>query len=177
MSQRESVIMIRLLIKNNHDQYRNSKQINKILIDFVTKAFSSNFQFLLLDLLNKTNVQIQKTHDEFMTSKIKIKKNLNDTQLMKLDVNDFDSDNQNDVAQFTEINSVDHENDVEMFVIDFVKSRVRKTSKKFSDKKYYSFKKIKIVEHKSSSNTQNTKNEKEIDSKTKLISYQFKNNC
>ena len=112
-----------------------------------------------------------------MTSKIKIKKNLNDTQFMKLDVNDFDSDNQNDVAQFTEINPVDHENDVEMSVIGFVKSRACKTSKKFSDKKYYSFKKIKIVEYKFSSNTQNTKNEKETDSKTKLISYQFENNC
>ena len=111
-----------------------------------------------------------------MTSKMKIKKNLNDTQFMKLDVNDFDSDNQNDVAQFTEINSVDHENDVEMFVIDFVKSRARKASKKFNDKKYYSFKKIKIIEHKSSSNTQNTENEKKTDSETELIPYQFKNN-
>ena len=169
--------MTRLLIKNSHDQYRDFKQINKILIDFVIKAFSSDFRFLLLDLLNKANVQIQKTHDEFMTSKVKIKKNLNDTQFMKLDANDFDSDNQNDVTQFTEVNPVDHEDDVEMSIIDSVKSRARKTSKKFSDKRYYPFKKIKIVEHEPSSNTQNMKNEKEADSETELISYQFENNC
>ena len=106
-----------------------------------------------------------------MTSKMKIKKNLNDTQFMKLDVNDFDSDNHNNVTQFTEINPVDHENDVEMSVIDSVKSRARKTSKKFSDKKYYPFKKIKIIEHEFSSNAQNMKNEREIDLKTELISY------
>ena len=96
---------------------------------------------------------------------------------MKLDADDFDSDNQNNVAQFTEINFVDHEDDVEMFVIDFVKSRARKISKRFNNKKYYLFKKIKVVEHEPSSNTQNTENEREIDSKTELISYQFEDNC
>ena len=131
----------------------------------------------MLNLLNKINVQIQKTYNEFMTSKMKIKKNLNDTQFMKLDADDFNFDNQNNVTQFIEINSVDHENNVEMFVINFVKSHTRKFLKKFNDKKYYSFKKIKIVEHKSSSNTQNMKNKRKIDLKTKLISHQFENNC
>ena len=43
MSQREPVVMIQLLIKNSHDQYKNFKQIDKILIDFVIKIFLSDF--------------------------------------------------------------------------------------------------------------------------------------
>ena len=55
--------VIKLIIKNNHDQYRTFQQIDKIIFDLITKFFFVDVQKLIVKFFNEINHQIQKNHD------------------------------------------------------------------------------------------------------------------
>ena len=54
--------MIRLITQNSHDQYRDSKQVDKAVFDVATRSFSIEIQELIVKLLNEANPQIQEAH-------------------------------------------------------------------------------------------------------------------
>jgi hypothetical protein len=64
------VTVIRLVTMNSHDQWRDSKQLDKSVVDSATRAFSSEFQELLIKLLNEANVQVRNAHESVKGRKI-----------------------------------------------------------------------------------------------------------
>ena len=62
MSQKEIVQIIRLLIKNFHDQYRNAKQTNKTVLNLAIRSFFVEIKQFLIRFLNEINLYVQKIH-------------------------------------------------------------------------------------------------------------------
>jgi hypothetical protein len=60
--------------QNSHDQFRDSKQIDKTIIDLATRPFSSQMKILLIQLLNETIRFVKETHESKKNQKILIKK-------------------------------------------------------------------------------------------------------
>ena len=63
VSQTELVLVVRVMTKNSHDQYRDSKQTDKAVVDLATRSFSSEVQNLLVDLLNESNKYVKEAHE------------------------------------------------------------------------------------------------------------------
>jgi hypothetical protein len=72
LKQNQFVIIIRLKNLDFYDQYRDSKQTNKAFIEFITRAFNSTIQNLLIELFNKNNDEIKRIYKK-ARSEIKIK--------------------------------------------------------------------------------------------------------
>lgn len=64
------------MIKNNHDQYRDSKQIDKTIFDLIIRSFSVKIQKLIVKLFNEANYQIEKTHASFRDQQFLTNKNV-----------------------------------------------------------------------------------------------------
>jgi hypothetical protein len=56
------VTILRLSLQNSHDQFRESKQVDKSVVDLATRAFSDEVKSLLVDLLNEGNRQVREAH-------------------------------------------------------------------------------------------------------------------
>ena len=57
------MLVVRVVTKNSHDQYRDSKQTDKAVVDLATRSFSSEVQNLLVDLLNESNKYVKEAHE------------------------------------------------------------------------------------------------------------------
>lgn len=92
--------VIRLLTKNSHDQYRDSKQTDKAVLNLATKSFSTDVQNLLVQLLNDANVDVKEAHDSQYEQEILEGKDilpLDETEENPLTV-EFDDDTGNRLA-------------------------------------------------------------------------------
>jgi len=63
VSQKELVSITRLVTQNSHDQFRESKQIDKSVVDLATRAFSKEVRNLLVKILNEANEQVREAHE------------------------------------------------------------------------------------------------------------------
>jgi hypothetical protein len=70
MFQQNSIFILRFIIANSHDIYREFKQLNKFVLDLTTRFFSKNVQNLLIKLLNKNNDEIRFAHDSSKNKKV-----------------------------------------------------------------------------------------------------------
>ena len=57
------VLVIRCRTLNSHDQTRDSRQMDKALMDMSTRSWSPTIQQLLADLLNEGNDEVRAAHD------------------------------------------------------------------------------------------------------------------
>ena len=63
VSQKQPVLIIRTIVLNSHDQYRDSKQTDKAVIDLATRSFSTEVKNLLVDLLQESNEEVRMAHE------------------------------------------------------------------------------------------------------------------
>lgn len=83
ISQQHKIIVIRLITQNSHDQYRDSKQIDKTMLDLTIRSFSSQVQNLIVKLFNEVNDQVRKAHKSIRGIKLfDDKKTLSLTELI-----------------------------------------------------------------------------------------------
>ena len=57
------MLAVRIVTKDSHDQYRDSKQTDKAVVDLATRSFSSEVQNLVVDLLNESNKYVKEAHE------------------------------------------------------------------------------------------------------------------
>ncbi len=81
MFQQKSIFILRFIIANSHDIYREFKQLNKFVLNLTTRFFSKNVQNLLIKLLNENNDEIRVAHDSIKNKKILAKQSFEQNQL------------------------------------------------------------------------------------------------
>ena len=93
VSQTEPVLVVRVVTKNSHDQYRDSKQTDKAVVDLASRSFSSEVQNLLVDLLNKSNKYVKEAHESQRGHEILKEKNFLPTEDSNNSINvEFDEE-------------------------------------------------------------------------------------
>ncbi len=55
--------VIRLQTTNSHDEFRESKSVDKCVVDLATRAFSLEVYTLLVAFLNEGNKQVQEANE------------------------------------------------------------------------------------------------------------------
>ncbi len=83
MSQQKSIFILRFIIANSHDIYREFRQLNKFVLNLTTRFFSKNVQDLLIKLLNENNDEVRVAHDSIKNKKILAKQSFEQNQLSK----------------------------------------------------------------------------------------------
>jgi hypothetical protein len=70
MFQQDLIFILRFIIVNSHDIYREFRQLNKFVLNLTTRFFSKNVQDLLIKLLNENNDEIRFAHNLSKNKKI-----------------------------------------------------------------------------------------------------------
>ena len=58
----------RIIVKNSHYVYQESRQMEKSILNLATRLYSKNVQDLLINLLNKGSKEVQRAHASTMLS-------------------------------------------------------------------------------------------------------------
>ncbi len=86
MFQQDSIFILRFIIANSHDIYREFRQLNKFVLNLTTRFFSKNVQDLLIKLLNEDNDEVRFAHDSIKSKKILAKQSFEQNQLSEKDI-------------------------------------------------------------------------------------------
>ena len=56
------MIVVRAKVLNSNDQWRESRQLDKSMMDMATRSHSESVQELLVELLNENNKEVEEAH-------------------------------------------------------------------------------------------------------------------
>lgn len=84
VSQLYEVLVIRCRTLNSHDRTRDSRQMDKALMDMATRSWSPTIQQLLVDLLNEGNDEVREAHSSVEGKRIKAEAEAEDLGLEDL---------------------------------------------------------------------------------------------